>query len=99
MEVNNLIKDVEIVLREYVKPIIYEHGGDIKIKSINDGVVMITLYGKCKGCPSAQITIEEIVKSRLLEKLGDKIKDVKLYSEVSDELWKYAKAILRENKI
>ena len=87
--------EVEKVIRNNVAPIINEHGGIINIKSIENGVVTVTLEGKCNGCPSSQITTEQIVKECLVKKLGDKIVDVKLYSEVSDELWNFAKTLLR----
>ena len=93
-----LRNDVERVILEDISPIIENHGGIINIKSIKDGIVTITLEGKCNNCPSAQITTEEIVKEKLIETLGEKIVDVKLHSEVSDELWDFAKKILNHEK-
>lgn len=96
---NELEKDVKRVILEDITPIIADHGGIINIKSIKNGVVTVTLSGKCSGCPSAQITTEEIIKKKLIEKLGKRIVDVSLYSEVSDELWNFVKKILNHEKV
>lgn len=91
-EINDLIIST---MEKEIEPIIASHGGRIIVKSIEDGIVTIALLGNCNKCPSAQITTEEVVKERLMEKFKDYIKDVRLYSDIDDELWEYAKKILR----
>lgn len=94
-----LKKKVISVINSDISPIIKSHGGKINIKSINNGVVTITLGGNCNNCISAQVTTQEIVKEKLIEKLGGEVKDVKLYSDIDDDIWDFAKKILRgENR-
>lgn len=40
---------VEKIIEEKVKPYILEHGGDIAVTKIEDGIVYITLFGNCQG--------------------------------------------------
>lgn len=91
----NLQKKVENFIKIKILPEISSHGGDIKIKSIKDKVVTITLLGNCSTCPLSQITFEDIVRQRLIEEFKDDIKDVRLYNEISDELWNFAKKCLK----
>ena len=49
---------VEKIIEEKVKPYILEHGGDIAVTKIEDGIVYITLYGsinnRIRRCREAQ---------------------------------------------
>jgi hypothetical protein len=89
-------------LEEYIKinilPYISSHKGDIKIKSFKDKIVTITLLGNCSRCPLSQITFEEVIRQKLLEEFPNEIEDVRLYNEISDELWKYAKLCLEGDR-
>lgn len=91
----DLQERVEKFVRTSVLPELSSHGGDIKIKSIEDGIVTITLLGNCSKCPLSQITFEEIVRERLLHEFRDEVNDVRLYNEISDELWEFAKKCLK----
>ncbi|RVU54250.1 NifU family protein [Anaerosphaera multitolerans] len=96
MAEGNLNLKVKKVIDNEIAPVIESHGGVIDIKSIENGIVTITLSGSCNNCPAAQITTEEIVKEKLLQRLPEEVKDVKLSSEVSEDLWNFAKEILNE---
>jgi len=93
---NNLLLKISKVVDEDIAPIIETHGGVINIKSFENGVVTITLNGNCNNCPAAQITTEEVVKEKLLEAFPNDVKDVKLYAEVSDDIWNFAKTLLNK---
>lgn len=89
-----LFDKVEEVVEKFIRPQLKIHGGDIKINSIIDRIVRVTLTGNCHGCPSAQITTEEIVEEILKEKLGYFIDRVILVNQVDEELLSFAKKIL-----
>lgn len=97
----DLRKKIIHVINNDISPKIKAHGGFIKFKSLKDGVVTITLGGNCNGCISAQITAEKIVKEKLKEKLGDEIRGVKVYQDIDDQIWDFAKELLRgkENEL
>lgn len=61
---------VEAVLAK-VKPALQNHGGDVELVGIDDGVVSVRLKGACGGCPMATMTIkngiEQILKKELPE--------------------------------
>lgn len=92
---DNLQERVEKFIKIKVLPEISSHGGDVKIKSIKDKVATITLLGNCSKCPLSQITFEDIVKEKLIQEFQDEIEDVRLYNEISDELWNFAKKCLK----
>ncbi|MCF8031513.1 MAG: NifU family protein [Desulfarculaceae bacterium] len=47
-----------------------KHGGNVELMGVNDqGVVLVRLMGACSGCPSANVTLKEIIEKSLKEKL------------------------------
>lgn len=90
-------KRIEEVLEEYVKPQLAKHGGGLFLTEIRDNVAYVKFTGHCSGCPSAKYTMEAIVREEVL-KHTDAVEDVKLVEEVSDELYEYAKELLRRKK-
>ncbi|MBQ6371333.1 MAG: NifU family protein [Firmicutes bacterium] len=85
---------VRKVLREQVDPVLSQHFGGSELTKIQDGVAYVKLTGACASCPSAQETIEDIVKNYVCGSV-DGIRDVVLDNSVSDELLDMAKKILR----
>lgn len=91
---DTLMEKIETFVKSDVLPYLSSHNGDIKIKSIKDKIVTITLLGNCSKCPLSQITFEEVVREKLMARFPDEIEDVRLYNEISDELWNFAKLCL-----
>lgn len=88
-------EQIEAVLEKEVRPALAEHQGDVVIVDYTDHVLRIRLTGQCSGCPSAQLTTEELISAKVREAIDD-VQDVILVSGVSDSLIAQAKAILRE---
>jgi Fe-S cluster biogenesis protein NfuA len=53
------------------------------------------LTGACGTCPSAQYTIEDVVRGQVMEAVPG-LKDVRLDTSVSDDLIDFAKKILNK---
>jgi len=87
-------EQIKKALIEKVNPILGEHSGGAVMTKFEDGVVTVRLSGACSGCPSAQMTTEEIVKEILMEEVAE-VKDVKLDTSVSDDLIEMARKLMR----
>ena len=87
-------EQIKKVIIEKVNPILGEHSGGAVMTKLEDGVVTVRLTGACSGCPSAQMTTEEIVKEILMEEI-EEVKDVKLDTSVSDDLIEMARKLMR----
>lgn len=79
--------------------LLQDHGGDIVIREIRKKDVRVALLGNCKGCPAAQITIEQTVQRILSEQMGNKIGKVILVNEIDPGILDFARQILNRNKI
>ncbi len=88
---------VNQIIQEKVRPHLQEHQGDIELISVKDGIVRIKFLGACSGCPSADTTVEEVVKVILKQEIP-KIEDVILIHGVDEELLDMARAILNRKK-
>ena len=92
------ISKIEKVLDERVRPNLAQHGGDIEIEKLEDGVLHVRMHGQCSGCPSAELTLENLVNTELKEAFPE-LKDVVLVTGVSDDLIAQARQIMRQRKM
>lgn len=88
---------IKSILERKVNPILSSHEGKASLVKIEGDRVTVKFDGACAGCPSAAITLEEIVATAIKEELPE-INEVRLSQGVSDELIGLAKQILNKNK-
>lgn len=92
VEAEMKIKDV---LENKVNPLLASHHGGATLAGYENGIAKIRLTGACSSCPSAQYTIEEVVKNIVMEALPE-VSDVVLDTSVSEDLIEIAKKILNK---
>ena len=90
-----MIKKIEDVLDQYVRPKLKEHYGDVEVLSFQDGVLEIKMQGQCSNCPSAKFTVEDLIEKEIKEHVLE-VERVELIQGVSDELLDFAKKILNK---
>jgi len=54
---------------EQVRPYLHEHGGEVEVLAVQQGVVRVRLLGSCSGCTSAAQTLRHGVEEALRENL------------------------------
>ncbi|WP_295583276.1 NifU family protein [uncultured Oscillibacter sp.] len=96
---NEDLKRIEAVLDEKVRPTLRSHGGGIQVDRLEDGVLHVKLQGQCAGCPSADLTTENLVEAELTAALPELVRQVVVVQSVSDELWEQAKKLLRDHHL
>ena len=97
LRMDKTYQEIEEILEKYVRPQLREHGGNVELANIKDKIAYVKLTGHCSGCPAAKYTLESQVKEQVVEHT-ELVNDVKLQEEVSQELYDFAKAILRKEK-
>lgn len=88
-----LEEKIKEILKERVDPVLAEHFGGSSLSKVEDGVAYVRLTGACAQCPSAQETLESVVKDFVMGGVPQ-LKDVVLDTSVSDELLDMARQIL-----
>ena len=53
----------------YIRPAVQADGGDIKLASVDNGVVNIEMLGACVGCPLSIATLKSGIERILKEKV------------------------------
>ncbi len=54
---------------EYIRPAVQADGGDIKLASVENGVVNIEMLGACVGCPLSIATLKSGIERILKDKV------------------------------
>ncbi|RKY39278.1 MAG: NifU family protein [Candidatus Omnitrophota bacterium] len=63
---------IEKILEEEVNPLLALHGGSIELVEIDEeGVVKVRLKGGCSTCPSAQMTLTNLVENAIKKRLPE----------------------------
>ena len=54
---------------EYIRPAVQADGGDIKLASVEEGVVNIEMLGACQGCPLSIATLKSGIERIIIDKV------------------------------
>ena len=92
-----MLTDIQTVLEKEIRPQLALHGGDIRLLSVENGVVRFELLGQCSGCPAASITTEELIRVALTRQVPG-VTDVVLVERVDVDLLAQGRAILSGKK-
>ncbi|MGI6567777.1 MAG: NifU family protein [Firmicutes bacterium] len=61
---------------EQIRPQLQADGGDVKLVSVEDGVVRVQLQGACAGCPMSTMTLKNGIE-RILKQQIPEVKEVR----------------------
>lgn len=89
-----LQQKVEEIINTTIRPILHQHNGEIKIQHLDKETLLLEFQGACKTCPSAQITVENVVKTAL----KGVVNTVRIVNNTDEELLNLAKSILNRPK-
>lgn len=92
-EVIVMLREIEKVLEEDVRPICSNMKEMSGYQNIKEDILKVRLTGQCCGCPSAALTTEELIAEAVKKKIPE-VKDVVLVNEVSDDLIEMAKKLM-----
>ena len=97
LRLEQLKQEIDTILAERVNPILAAHFGAAELSCFSDGIAWVKLTGACGTCPSAQYTIEDVVREELMNACPE-IKDVRLDNGVSDDLIDFARGLLNRKR-
>jgi Fe-S cluster biogenesis protein NfuA len=70
-----MIRKVEALLDEQIRPALAAHGGGVEVVDIDNGKLFLRLQGGCQGCSSSSATLKDGIERLVLEHFPD-IKEV-----------------------
>ena len=66
-----MIRQMEKLFDEQVRPALAAHGGDVEIVDIDNNKLFLKLSGGCQGCSSSQATLTQGIQTLVKEKFPD----------------------------
>jgi Fe/S biogenesis protein NfuA len=70
-----MIRKVEAILDESVRPALAAHGGNVEVVDIDNNKLFIRLQGGCQGCSSSSATVKDGIQ-RLIQQSFPDIEEV-----------------------
>ncbi|CAI6011847.1 unnamed protein product [Closterium sp. NIES-65] len=69
-----------------VRPYLVADGGNVEVKAVENGVVILELQGACNTCPSSAATMKMGIERALQDAFGEKLKEVMQLGGVDNRL-------------
>ncbi|MGN1071349.1 MAG: NifU family protein [Bradymonadia bacterium] len=60
-----------------LRPMLQADGGDLTFVDYFNRIVYVRLTGACEGCPHANLTIQNGIEAKLLERFPDEVREVR----------------------
>lgn len=66
-----MIRKIEKILDEQIRPALASHGGDIEVVDFDNNKLFVKLSGGCQGCSSSKATLKDGIERLLVSKFPD----------------------------
>lgn len=71
-----MIKQIEQILDDQIRPALGSHGGDIEVVDYEDYKLYVKLTGGCQGCSSSKATLKDGIEQLLKQQFPDLVQEV-----------------------
>ncbi len=71
-----MIRKIEKVLDDQIRPALASHGGNIEVVDFDNGQLFVKMSGGCQGCSSSSATLKDGVERLLLSKFPEMVTEV-----------------------
>ena len=71
-----MIRKIEKILDEQIRPALASHGGDIEVVDFDNNKLFVKLSGGCQGCSSSKATLKDGIERLLVSKFPDYVHEV-----------------------
>lgn len=71
-----MIRQIEKVLDDQIRPALASHGGDIEVIDYDNQKLFVKLTGGCQGCSSSKATLKDGIERLLIGKFPEMITEV-----------------------
>ena len=82
---SEMVGMVKELLATRVRPAIQEDGGDVELRGVVDGMVLLKLRGACRTCDSSTVTLKNGIESMLMHYIDD-VRGVQQVLDPEEEL-------------
>ena len=80
-----MLKKLEILFDEQVRPALAAHGGNVEIVDIDNDKLFVRLQGGCQGCSSSKATLKDGIQTLVKQNFPNITELVDLTDHVSGE--------------
>lgn len=71
-----MLRKIEKVLDEQIRPALASHGGDIEIIDYDNNKLFVKLTGGCQGCSSSKATLKDGIERLVVSKFPELVNEL-----------------------
>ncbi len=71
-----MLRKIEKVLDDQIRPALASHGGDIEVVDFDNSKLFVKLTGGCQGCSSSKATLKDGIERLIVGKFPDFVHEV-----------------------
>ena len=71
-----MLRKIEKVLDEQIRPALASHGGDIEIVDYDNNKLFVKLTGGCQGCSSSKATLKDGIERLVVSKFPQLVDEI-----------------------
>lgn len=80
-----MLKKLEVLFDEQVRPALAAHGGNVEIVDVDNDKLFVRLQGGCQGCSSSKATLKDGIQTLVKQNFPEITEVVDLTDHVSGE--------------
>lgn len=61
-----MIRKIELLFDEQIRPSLASHGGNIEIIDLDNDRLFVKLHGGCQGCSSSKLTLKDGIEQLVI---------------------------------
>lgn len=71
-----MLKKIETVINDLIRPALAQHGGDITIIDLDNGKLFVKMEGGCHGCSQVRTTVKDGIERLLVTRFPEFVEEV-----------------------
>jgi Fe/S biogenesis protein NfuA len=65
MNDDQIFDQVDVLFRTQINPAVAQHGGQVDLIDVDEGIVVVRMMGGCQGCGMANVTLRQGIEAAL----------------------------------
>lgn len=71
-----MLRQIEKMMDDQIRPALASHGGDIEVIDLDNGKLFVKMTGGCQGCSSSKATLKDGIERMIVGRFPELVEEV-----------------------